>query len=612
MAKKDKTRYGPLIIVGVILLGLAGFGTGGLTGNVRAIGTVGDQEIAIRDYQQALNRQIQALSNQFGQQISFQQAQAFGIDQTALQQVVLVATLDDEADALGLSIGDERVLQRLREIPAFQGGSGFNRETYRLTLQQMGETAAEFEADLRDEAGRTLLQAALVSGLPDPEAYAETLVSYIAESRSVTWATVTADDLNGPVPGPTPENIQTYYDANPDAFTAPETRNITYVWLTPDMIIDEVIVSDAAIAELYQSRIADFVVPERRLVERLVYLDQERAQSAADRVASGEADFEDLVVERGLTLSDVDLGDVAPEDLGAAAEAVFAANAGDVVGPISTSMGPALYRMNAVLAAQETTLEEATEELRDELAMDAARQAINDQADSMIDLIAGGATLEVLAERTDMQLGTIAWTPETMDGIAAYDSFRDQAARVAEGDLPELQDLSDGGIFALRLDGITPPTLRPLDEVRDEAAALWQEQRTLEAIIEQAEATAAEILPLTGFDTLGLTPLTEDALTRRSFVEGTPPDFNQAVFDMTVGEVRVLEAGDRAIIVRLEGIAAPDMTDPSVMAQQEAIAANAGAGIAQDVFDAYSGWLSQQADVYLDQATINAVNAQFQ
>ncbi len=611
MAKKDKPRYGAWIIVGVILVGLAGFGSGGLSGNIRNIGTVGDKEVSVASYQRALNDQIRAVSAQFGQQITFQQAQAFGIDQLALSQVVLLRTLDNEADQLGISVGDERVFERLRAIPSFQGAGGFNRETYRLALQQSGQSAAEFEAGIREETARTLLQGAVVSGVPAPQAYADAMVQYISESRDITWAVVDAEDLTAPVPGATEAAQQEYYDANPAEFTLPEARNITYAWLTPTMILDEMVVPDEAVERLYNERIAEFVQPERRLVERLVYLDADRAEEAMARLNAGEATFEELVAERGLSLTDVDLGDVSKDDLRAAGDAVFAADTGEVVGPFNSNLGPAIFRMNAVLSEQVTTLEEATPDLREELAADAARDYINDRTDAIIDLLAGGATMADLAERTEMELGTVNWTPDTIDGIAAYDAFRDAAATIQEGAFPEIIDLADGGIFALTLDGITPPTLQPLEDVRDAVAQAWQAQARQEAILARAEEIAADILPLTGFDTLGLDPVIDQGLTRRSFVEGTPPNFNDVLFDMSIGEVRVVDAFDRALIVRLDNIAAPDLTDPSVIAQRDALAENARAGIAQDIFDAYATSVQQRTETSLNQQTINAVNAQF-
>ena len=612
MAEKKKNRYGVWFIVILLLVGLAGFGAGGFSSNLRSIGTVGDKDVTVQAYQRTLNNQIRALQAQLGTPLSFQQAQSLGIDRAALDQLIQTRTLDNETSRIGISAGDGQVFERLRAIPQFQGASGFSRENYRLYLQQTGQNESAFETEIRDEISRSILQAAVVSGVPAVQPYADTLLEFIGERRSITWATVTADDLTAPLPGPTEADQLAYYNENPADFTLPEAREISYVWLTPDMLQDDMVVADEAIAQLYQTRSAEFIQPERRLVERLVYVDRDKATEARARLDAGEATFEDLVTERGLELSDVDLGDVDQAALRDAGEAVFSASPGDVVGPFNSTLGPALFRVNAILAAQETTLEEATPELRDELAADAAREVIDGQMDNIIDLLAGGAKLEDIAERTDMVLGQISWTPDTAEGIAAYESFRAAAGTVAQGAFAQVESLEDGGMFALRLDGITPPSLQPFDAVRDDVIAGWRTAAEQRAVMAQAEEISSAILPLTGFDTLGLDPKEELGITRRNFIEGTPSGFNDRVFGMAVGEVAVIDATDRAIIVRLDDISAPDETDPTTVAQRETIASNAATGIAQDLFDAYASALRQQTDININQSTINAVNAQFQ
>ena len=612
MAEKKKNRYGPLVIVGVVLVGMAGFGSSGFSSSMRSLGTVGDKDVPITAYQRQLNAQIQNMSQQFGTQISFQQAIALGVDRQALQAVILNRTLDNEASELGLSVGDQRVFDQLKSIPAFQGPGGFNADSYRLALQQSGQSEAAFESTLREEMSRTLLQGAVVSGVPSMDVFGQTMIAYIGEQRSATWTTIDADALTAPVPGATDADIQEHYDTHPEDFTLPETRDITYVWLTPDMIQDQMVVSETAVEQLYQDRIEEFMQPERRLVERLVYLDSAKADEARARVDAGDASFEDLVTDRGLTLNDVDMGDVDQEELRAAGEAVFAAAPGDVVGPFNSPLGPALFRMNAVLSAQETPIEEATPQLRDELAADAAREVISGNTDGILDLIAGGATLEDLAERTDLQIGTINWTADVAEGIAAYDDFRDAAARVEQGAFADVIDLADGGIFALRLDGITPPAVQPLDEVRESVAQAWEVQAVQDAVIARAEELVAEIQPNTEFDTLGLQATVEENLTRTDFVDGTPPAFNEKLFEMAAGDVVVLDAEDRAVILRLDAITPPDTEDELTAARIEGISSNATQSIAQDLFDAYATALQKETDVNINQATVNAVNAQFQ
>ena len=613
MARSKANRTFVWVVLILLFVGLMGFGTGGLSGRIDRLGYAGDTPIALNDYSTTLQNQIRAFEAQTGERVTFQQAQELGLDQLVLRRVVTDAVLDNEASSLGLSVGDARVRDEVLNIPAFRNLSGeFDRESYRAGLDRMGQTEAEFEASLRAEIARTLLQGAVIGGIPAPQGYAETLVDYLGETRDVTYAQVTADDLEGPIPGPTDEAIQTYYDENPDEFLTPETRNITYAWLTPEMIQDEVEVSEDELRALYDERIDQFQQPERRLVERLVFPDSDAAASALARIDAGETDFDGLVAERGLELDDVDLGDVAIGDLGAAGEPVFQAAAGDVIGPLDTDLGPALFRVNAVLAEENVTFEDARDDLAAELGNLAARRVIDQARDGMTDLIAGGATLEDLAERTQMELGTMDYTAASEDGPAAYDGFRAAAEAAQEGAFPEIMELADGGIFALRLDGVTAPETPPLAEVRDDVAAAWTARRTQELVMERAEDLAGDIAPLTGFDTLGLEPQTAENLLRRSFVEGVGPDFIDTVFGLTPGEVAVVAGEAGAQIVRLDAVSEPDPEDDGVAAQLDTIGQNAAQGIAQDIYDAYADAVQSRTEVRIDQSALNALNAQFQ
>ena len=191
------------------------------------------------------------------------------------------------------------------------------------------------------------------------------------------------------------------------------------------------------------------------------------ADSAAAMLEVSGTTFNALVEERGLQLSDVDLGDVSRLELDAAGEAVFAAEVGAVVGPLPSDLGPALFRVNAVLPAQNTSFEEAKPALRQELALTRAVRAVEARAQDLDDQLAGGATLEQLAAETEMSLGTIEWTEDSSEGIAAYGEFRQSAAALGEGDFPKIEQLEDGGIYAMRLDTALDARPEPFDSARD-------------------------------------------------------------------------------------------------------------------------------------------------
>ena len=427
-------------LMGLLILGLGGFGAVNLNGSARTVGEVGDKSISVDDYARELQQQIRAIESQSGEQLSFQEAQAIGLDRAVLQRLVRLRALDNEADEMGLSIGDANLRERVVEIPSFQGVDGnFDREGYRFALQQAGLNENEFEQSLREEAGRTLLQEAITGGVAMPDAYADTLVSYVGEQRSFTWAKLTQDDLDAPLPNATDAQLQAYYDENADQFILPASKTISYITMGPQDLLDEVELTDEELQAAYDDRADEYIQPERRLVERLVFRDQGAADQAAAALEVDGNTFEGLVADRGLSLSDVDLGDLSQQQLGAAGDAVFAAEVGDIVGPLPSNLGPALFRVNGVLPSLNTTFEEARPTLVQDLAADRAARLVEVRAQDLDDQLAGGATLEQIAEESKMTLSTIEWTQDSSESIAAYAGFREAATRLTEGDFPQIQ-----------------------------------------------------------------------------------------------------------------------------------------------------------------------------
>ncbi len=620
MAQDDKTTprkaKGPSmaawILIILLIAGLGGFGVTSFGGNIQSIGKVGDRSIDVDTYARALRQQLDTFSRQFGQAFTLAQAQALGIDRQVLQSVLNQTALNNEADRIGLSVGNAVIASELTGMPAFQGTAGaFDRETYRFTLEQNGLTESEFENTMRDDVARSILQGAVVGGFAAPKALTDTLWAYTGEQRGFTLLAIAEADLPTPLVAPTEADLTTFHSANIATFTRGEAKRISYVALLPDELALTMPVDDAVLRKAYEDRISEFVIPERRLVERLVYPDAAAAAAARTRLDAGET-FEALVAERGLTLADVDLGDVSNADLGAAGDAVFALSGLGVAGPFDSNLGPALFRMNAILSAQETTFDAARPALATVLQTEAARQEIGGKVEAVNDLLAGGGTLEDLVTEQGMTLTTTDYVGGAADNdpVAGYPAFRTAADALAIGDFPEAILLADGGLVAMRLDEMVPPAPIPLDTIRDRVSEAWRGQALAAALSAQAVAIKSAVEGGAALETQGTVSVTE-GIDRQGTVEGAPPEVLQAVFKMAVGDLRVIEAAGYTALVRLDNITTAPAEGDDAAAMQEAIRVEVERTFAQDAFTLYTSALTAEAGITLDQAAINAVNAQF-
>ncbi len=601
------------ILLGMLILGLAGFGVGSFGGNVRSIGKVGDTDISIDDYATALQSELRNVSQQAGRSVSLREMQAVGLDRQVLSRVVTAAALQNEAARLGLSVGDENVAEEIRNVPAFAGVDGnFDRQAYEFALQQSNLNSSRFEDNIRRDASATLLQAAITAGVQAPDTYADTLFNYLAERRSFKWARLGENDVAVDLGEPTQQDLAAIYAENPEAFTLPETRQLSYAYLTPEMLVDTIDVPEEELREAYDANIDEYVQPERRILYRLGFADDAEGTAALDAINAGETSFVDLAFQRGLTLDDTAMGEVAREDLPASlAEPIFALQDTGIVGPLPTDLGPALFRVAALLNAQETTFEEVKDELQLTAALDRAIRAVAAEAEPIDDLLAGGATLEELADETEMRLGSIEMTDSTDGGLAAYQSFREAAMAAAVGDFAELIELDDGGLVVLRLDSIREPTVQPIEEVTASVTELWREQATMTALRAQAETTLTVLDQGLSLSGLGLGPTSETNLTRDAFIDGIPPAVLSEAFLLEPGKRTLVDGNAEIYIVELTEIAGPDTDNPDASALRDVLAQQASQSMIQDLYTVFATAVQQDAGLELDDAAINAIHAQF-
>ncbi|WP_438990039.1 SurA N-terminal domain-containing protein [Lentibacter sp.] len=601
------------ILMAMLILGLGGFGITNLGGSVRTIGTVGDKDITTQSYSRALRQMLQGQSSASGSPLSFAEAQAQQFDRLVLSQLVATRSLDAETAALGLSVGDARLARQIVETDAFKGLDGkFSRDDYRFRLQQIGLTERQYEEIVREEMARGVVQTALFNNIQPTASYADTILNFIGEERDFTWAILDETLLDAPLPEATEAELVAFHSENSANYKTPFLRKITFAMLTPEQMIDAVDVDETTLQQLFNERAAELNRPERRLVERLVFPAEADATTAAEALTAGTKSFEAVVAERGLTLSDIDIGDVRKDELASAGDAVFAARAGDIVGPFTTDLGPALFRINGILAAVETEYDDVIDELRDEYAQSRARRLIDVEREAYEDLLAAGATLEELAAETKMELGKIDWHDRAEATPAGYAAFRETANRITLEDFPEIIELDDGGLIAMRLDAEEPATEQPLSAVRANVIEDERRQRLLNALENKARALAATLGEGRAFASIGLAPRVETGLTRAEFIADAPASLMVDAFALiTQGETAVVRGSDTVALLQLDMIIAPDLTDPELASTRSLLESQYENDLAQDIYNLFVSDIQSRMPITLDETAINAVNTQF-
>ena len=598
------------LLMAMLVTGLGGWGVTNFGRNVTAIGKVGSEEIDVNAFARALRSQINALSKQFGQQMTLKEAQAFGVDQQTLQSLISNAALNNEDTRIGVSVGNAAVAKQVSGLKGFQDVTGkFDRVTYRQVLEQNNLTIKEFEAGLRKDTARQVLQAAVVGGIVAPDALTATIYAFSNEVRGFSLLHLTEAGLPAKLPAPTDADLKTYYDAHIADFTRPEAKKVTYILLDPATLAKDMKVDDADVKAAYDAHKTDYIVPEKRLVERLVFPSNAEAAAAKARLDKGES-FEAIVKERGLALTDIDLGDVSRAELGKAGDAVFALTGPGITGPLPSDLGPALFRMNGILAEQITTLEQATPKILADLQLKAAQKAVGQKVQAVDDALAGGAKLEEIAKSEGMSLTTFDYAPgaDDNDPIATDANFIKVAGTAQPGDYPETFGLKDGALAALRVDATVPPTPVPLDKAHDKVLAAFHAEALQKALAAQADAAKTAVAGGASLSAQGIVDVVHST-TRAQTLDGIPADVVKAAFLLKPGDMTVINLPGYVALLRLDTITPAITTGEAALKAMAALSAQASQSIAQDAYALYSTAMVSQGGLTVDQTAVNAVLA---
>ena len=524
------------LLIALLVISFAVWGIGDIfqTSGRTAVATVGDEEVTVDEYANALSARQTQLSRQAGRLVSFADMRAYGIDRSVLAGLVRDAAMRAETREIGLSAPDMAVAERIRKESAFQGPGGeFSDQAYRLFLSQQRMTPVEFETLIRSMIAQDLVTGAVSGAEVMAPGYAARIAAWENETRSVRLLTLpleTAED-----PGvPEDATLDAYYEAEGERFREPERRYGRYLVVDVEELAAAAAPDDKTLRARYEDEKHRFVTKPTRTVDQITFPSLADAEAARSRITAGEATFETVAEEHGQTGEGLSLGTVSRGDLPEASDsAVFAIDAVGEIAAVETPFGGALLRVTALTAGGATPFEAVRDQLAREVAREQAAARAPDIANEIEELRAAGKTFEEIAEETEATFGRIEGlgTDGTLadgsqaDGLLAESEVARELTDALEAEERDFVELPDGGYFVAMVERITPSEIPPLETVRDDVVEAWQREERLKALETRADRIAEGIKRGTGATLATFAAgIGRQAAETGFFTRNTPPE----------------------------------------------------------------------------------------
>lgn len=404
----------------------------------------------------------------------------------------------------GIHVGDRLIDSEIAKIQRIQAPDGrVDTARYRQFLGERGMSDAEFRKEVAEDLITRQLAASNALGVAVPAKVTIRYAGIVLERRKGLIVTLPAASF-APAVAPSEAEITAWYASHKGEYALPERRTIRYIAFGESVLKSVPAPSDAEIAARYNATKAKYAASDTRRLTQLVLPTEAAARAIAAEVAAGKS-LEAAAAPKGLSVAALGaLGKdaYAMQASTDAANAVFAASKGKVVGPFKAALGWLVVRVDGSEGNAGKTIEQARPELVKELTDEKRRAAIAEFSARIEDDLANGANLPDIAR--DMGLEVRETAPLVADGSvygkpgeAAPKELAPilQAAFGMESERqPQLTEVDPGKAFIIFDAGtITPAAPPPLAAIRAQVSADIQLSKGAVAAKAAAERLQAQL-----------------------------------------------------------------------------------------------------------------------
>ena len=554
------------VIVGLLIISLSIWGMdaiiGGFTGEPE-VATVNGQDITEREFL----RTVQMESQQRLMQMENPDQSLLDEDQIrrdVLDALIREAVLTQDAQSQGLELTDADIDSLITQMPQFQVDGQFNRDRFVATVRNVGMGVAEFRESMRKNYVVNQIRAAIAqTGVVAPENAAH-LLAIQNQTRDFRVLTLDGSSVQDQV-DVTEADVQAYYDENRDQFRQPEQVDAAYITLSQGALAESIEVAEDELRSYYEERAEEYAREERRAAHILVEAGDEGQATLAtiqQRLEDGES-FAVLAEEYSVdTVSAQEGGDLGFAGRGvydeAFEDALFGLEEGEVSGPVETSFGLHLIKLEEVRRSDVPAFDELREDLRLELARTKASERFAEVRSQLADAAYAADDLASPAEELGLEIRVVEGV--SRDGGAAPFDHAGLVRQLFSEDVleggynTELIDVGDNVSVVARVREYHEPRQLELADVESEIRRILERTETREALAARVDELVAQLESGTSADELGAGEWQQFEDQGRS-VSGLSPRVVQEVFSMarpdgdspTVG--RAVTADQAAVIV---------------------------------------------------------------
>ena len=458
------------------------------------VASVDGEDINLRQFQRAYSNFREQMQKYTGKSLA--PAEEELLKKQTLDKLIQDEVINLAATESGLYISDSMIRKTVRDIDVFSSEHGFDRANYERGVLQLGMTPAGFEHQLRLELMANQLQGAVTNSAFVSEKEAVWLTRISKQTRDLSYVILPADDLVDSIEINN-DAIEEYYGKTSEGLSEPEQVKIAYLELSVEKLAEEIVAGEEDLRTYYDDNKDKYDVKEQRKVNIIDIKLSPEAEDEEIELANNKAEKMRALIASGISFTDVaekhDDGlkpdmlvsehgylarGVLPKEID---ELVFTMEQGELSKIERTDRGLHIFRVEGIKGGINNTFENSRELVEKDYKNSEAEYKYFDLADKLVNLAYEHAdSLEVAAEEIDIEIQESDFfnrngaTELLADAKILAASFNQEA--IKSGQNSEAIELDNNHLVILRVLEYLPAEKKSLETVQQQITQILKSE----------------------------------------------------------------------------------------------------------------------------------------
>lgn len=506
-ARAQKSWIAKLILTLTALSFMSLFGITGYISSAsenRTVIKVDGFEITKAEFSYEFQKELNAAKNLLNTDLNDEANEALRSELTnaIIKRMLKNAVIDRTAQKYHVLFSPALVSQVVRSDPSFHDLTGkFNADLFHRILSDSRITEQEYTKSVERSLAEQILTVWPTQNIKVPQTLIDAELKTDNIRRTFKYVTINPDDMKIERTI-SDEEVNQYYEDFAAMFIAPETRDLSVVYVSVKDIVSSMVIPEEDIKAYYDEHTENYEQKEKRAVSQMMFETQSAANAAYIRLGNGDDFYTVAEEDAHQSKADTDLGEVSEDELVfEIAEDVFALPNGDYTKPVQVGEVWQIMKVTDITPATKTDYAVAAEEIRKELLSERLYDEIYDVMNKMEDEIGAGKSLEDIAADFNTSVikikayaddGTAEDAPEEFAGLLKSTDFTDAVFSYASGEISQTIE-TDEGLAVVRIDNVNESHEKTLDTVRGQIEKMWEENERTAMAREKADDIVHDI-----------------------------------------------------------------------------------------------------------------------